>query len=157
MAYDMLNNNLPDDTICTDSHTLSSSSTNDMLPMAYVNVSSTTGGSPTVAGAKGEEINSEVTYSPDNSTTKLTVGILDELKKHNIVQTSQVEHDSSKSCGWRPKRSICIVNGCKTRTPARYCEYCDSGRRDFFWLCKKHENEHQQRILTMLQKIDSSP
>lgn len=154
MAYDMLKNNLPVE-IIADSHTLLSMNTfsanpRSTNPLSQIEISTTSG-----------DIHSEITFSPSNTNKNIPVfhaqvrmDVLQELEKHKIVQTAQVDHDRSKCCGWRPKRAICIEDGCKVRT-SRYCEFCDSGRRDYYWLCKQHELEHQQKIISNMHNNNS--
>lgn len=110
MAYDMLKNNLPDE-IIADSHTLLSKkafaihppSTN---PLSGIEISTTS----------AADIYSDITFSPSGANNNIPafraqvrMDVLQELEKHKIVQTTQVDHDPSKSCGWRPKRAICAT------------------------------------------------
>mmetsp|Transcript_1406 Transcript_1406/g.2559 ORF Transcript_1406/g.2559 Transcript_1406/m.2559 type:complete len:267 (-) Transcript_1406:216-1016(-) len=110
MAYDMLKNNLPDE-IITDSHTLLSTNMTPVYPHATYPLSYIEITSSNYSTSGTGDIHSEITFSPSMNNS-IPIGhaparivVLQELEKHKIVQTTQVEHDRSKGCGWRPKRS----------------------------------------------------
>ena len=70
--------------------------------------------------------------------------------RHILVCTRQREKDSSTSTGDRHRRALCIYPGCKKKT-SRFCRACESGNRDYFWVCKHHKEWHIQKYRNQLK------
>ena len=69
------------------------------------------------------------------------------IKRHELIRnTTNLERDNSvKSC-YRVRRALCIAPGCKKKT-STYCEACDRGSRNQFWVCKDHYEWHTQKYM----------
>jgi hypothetical protein len=161
LAYDMLHNNLPDQPSLHDSHsimdpqTLNASSTaHDRLlsPMSSIGTSGSYYGN----NFQDSQISSlSDSYTADNVAASFHMAA--EIAKHDVKQTHMKEHNSYKSkSGWRPKRAICIEKGCRNKT-SKYCEICDPGRRDHYWLCSEHAEQHKKKILDDFKKQYNLP
>jgi len=151
LVYDLLHNNLPEQPSLCDSYSIIPQQVNFSASGNITRSSSST----TVTGSpqNNNHFDSQLSALSDPSTTTIALSfdIAAEITKHDVKMTNLKEHNASTNVGWRPKRAICIEKGCRNKT-SKYCEICDPKRRDYYWLCAEHAEQHKQKILDELKK-----
>jgi hypothetical protein len=165
MAYDMLCNDLPAQPNLHDSHSiiaavprpLTASNNNTMVAPPHQVFGAVTPPKSIMTMPNSQ--------SPDNtSMSDLTSNvrgatafeIAANVSKHDVKQTNLKVRNPTRGKGWRPKRAICIEKDCNNKT-SKYCEICDPGRRDHYWLCSFHAEQHKEKIIEDLKKQYNLP